>query len=121
MMVEIKASMQHRFADQLPCGSINSDELPGDLREVVDHLRATLQHGKSVVDAWGAADEPMGAAQWAVMFREGTVTFGFTGSSWSLNKDAQKLVEYLDENLPKTPRDDALKLFKEMKEGLDNK
>jgi hypothetical protein len=121
MMVEIKASMRHRFADPLPCGSVNSDLLPAGLREVVEHLSSRLRHGESVVDAWGAADEPMDEAQWAVMFCEDNVTFGFTGSSWSLNGDAQKLVQYLDENLPKTPRNDALKLFNEMKEGMDNK
>lgn len=110
-MVEIKASMRHRFADQLPCGSIDSDLLPGDLREVVEHLRARLRQGESAVDAWGAADEPMDAAQWAVMFCEDTGTCGFTGSSRSLNKDAQRLVEYLDESLPMNSRSVALQFL----------
>jgi len=120
MMVEIKASLRHRYEEQPPCGSINSDLLPEDLREVVERLRAKLMQGESVVDAWGAADEPMDAAQWAVMFCEDTGTCGFTGSSWSLTKDAQKLVKYLDENLPKNSQIVASELFDEIKKGMDN-
>ena len=119
-MVKIKASLRHRYEEQPPRGSITSDLLPEELREVVERLRAKLMRGESAVDALDAADEPMDAPQWAVMFCEDTGTCGFTGSSWSLTEDAQKLVKYLDENLPKNSPTVALELFYEIKNGMDN-